>query len=126
MRNISAVQRPMPLTSTNAAISASSSMLRQILGSSAPDAKCVARSRRYSTFAPGQAALAQRELARRRYGAGRGASGREFDVGRDCRDETLPDRFRGLDRYLLAHDRPGERRERVVAVLDVDARIGCE
>src|SRR5258707_710113 len=39
MRNISAVQRPMPLTSTRRAISASSSSVGHSRGSSAPDVK---------------------------------------------------------------------------------------
>src|SRR6516225_8306928 len=50
MRNISAVQRPMPRMPTSSSMIASSSMSCQRAGLTAPERKCSARSHRYSTL----------------------------------------------------------------------------
>ncbi len=50
MRNISAVQRPMPRMPTSSSMIASSSISRQRAGRTAPDWKCSARSHKYSTL----------------------------------------------------------------------------
>jgi hypothetical protein len=47
-------------------------------------------------------------------------------AGRDRLDEAPPDRVRGLDRNLLPDDRAGERRERIAAPSQMDARIGAD
>jgi hypothetical protein len=50
IRNISAVQRPMPRIATSSSMMASSSIAAQALTCTLPASKCTARSRRYSTL----------------------------------------------------------------------------
>ena len=114
IRNISAVQRPMPRMPTSSSMIASSSISRQCAGCTAPDWKCSARSHRYSTL------RADRPAARMR-----GASSASTAFGASCvrraggqRDEAVPDRLRRLDRDLLADDRARQRREGVAAAFE--------
>ena len=118
----------MPLTSTSAAISASSSSLRHDPGIERARLEARGEIAQVLDLAPRQPAVPQRSDARAAAtttGSRRGnAAGSR--AGLDRRDEAPPDGIRGLDRYLLAHDRAGECRERIVAPPQVNVRVGAD
>ena len=101
MRNISAVQRPMPRIATSSSTIAASSMCCHRRTCTAPDSKCRARSARYSTLRAESPAA--RNCPHRLREHGRWIQRGSAAFGE--RDEPVPDCLRGLDRDLLADDR---------------------
>ena len=102
IRNISAVQRPMPLISISSAITSSSPSSGRRLQVQLPVANALGEVAEVGDLAPGEAGVAERlrvgvyHLLRR---------GHAVEQVLDA----PPDRGRGLGRELLADDRAGER-----------------
>ena len=119
IRNISAVQRPMPLTSTSASMSASSS-------SAGHSPRIETRRREMLREIADVFGLVQRQSAcAQRCDALALHTGR---VERSARarlagfQDALPDRLRRLDRNLLSDDRARQRGERVAPAGRVETR----
>ena len=119
MRNISAVQRPIPFTSVSSTMSVVVVQSAPGVGSSAAASRSDRRDRaRRRPCACDESRGAQRSLVKREHAGGSSRGSRCGALGRRACHQPPPDRFRRLDRDLLPDDRPCKRGERVGAAVD--------